>query len=87
MGSLVFVKKLNLVVFYVTTSFNAFFFFFFLRTSFSNIFLLTDLDASINNFLKDVVVSKPGKRHEIGLLDINNYRTSVKHLFSDTSKF
>ena len=30
---------------------------------------------------------KPNKGNGIVLLDINNYRTSVKHLFSDKSKF
>ena len=41
----------------------------------------------INNLLKDAVMLKPNKGNEIVLLDINNYRTSVKHLFSDKSKF
>ena len=41
----------------------------------------------INNLLKDAVMLKPNKGNGIVLLDINNYRTSVKHLFSDKSKF
>ena len=56
-------------------------------------FSLLDLDAQqitkdkskitlINNLLKDVVILKPGKRNGVVLLDINDYRTSVKHLFS-----
>ena len=41
----------------------------------------------INNLLKDVVIPKPSKGNGVMLLNINDYRTSVKHLFSDKSKF
>ena len=40
----------------------------------------------INNLLKDVVILNLVKGNGIMLLDINDYRTSVKHLFSDKSK-
>ena len=42
---------------------------------------------TINNLLKDAVILKPDKRNRIMFLDINDYRTSVKYLFSDKSKF
>ena len=59
---------------------------------------LLDLDAQqitkgkskitmINNLLKDAVILKPDKENGIVLLENNVYRTSVKHLFSDKSKF
>ena len=41
----------------------------------------------INNPLKDVVIPKPNKGNGIVLLNISDYRASVKHLFSDKSKF
>ena len=41
----------------------------------------------INNLLEDVVILKPGKGNGIVLLDINDCRTSVKHSFSEKSKF
>ena len=61
-------------------------------------FSLLDLDAQqitkdiskitmINNLLKDVVILKPDNGNGIVLVDINDCRTSVKHLFSDKSKF
>ena len=61
-------------------------------------FSLLDFDAQqmtknkskitmINNLLKDEVILKPDKGSGIALLDINDYRTSVKHLFSEKSKF
>ena len=61
-------------------------------------FSLLDLDAQqitkdkskitmMNNLLKDVVILKPDNGNGIVLVDINDCRTSVKHLFSDKSKF
>ena len=61
-------------------------------------FSLLDLDAQhitkdksktkmINNLLEDVVILKPGKGNGIALLNINDCRTSGKHLFSEKSKF
>ena len=61
-------------------------------------FSLLDLDGQhitkdkskskmINNLLEDVVILKPGKGNGIVLLDINECRTSVKHSFSEKSKF
>ena len=41
----------------------------------------------INNLLKDEDILKSHKGNGIVLLDINDYRTSVKHLFSQKSKF
>ena len=41
----------------------------------------------INKLLKDVVILKPDKGNRIVLLHINDYRSSVKHLFFDKSKF
>ena len=40
-----------------------------------------------NNLLKDEVILKPDKGNGIVLLDFNDYRTSVKHLLSQKSKF
>ena len=41
--------------------------------------------TTIKNLPDDVATLKPGKGNEIMILDINNYRTSVKHFF-DASK-
>ena len=61
-------------------------------------FSLLDLDAqqitkdkikitTINNLLKDVVILRPDKGNGTVLLDVNDYRASVKHLFFNRSKF
>ena len=41
----------------------------------------------LNNLLKDVVILKPGKENGIVHLDITEYKTSAKHLFSGKCKF